>query len=479
MAKVLNKEDPPLESSYFHFIFPFSMKEDCAEEAIKYLKQKDYEFFSLKSETQEKAYYGGNNKISHKELEHYFLPFTSDVLFPQKEHRLAFRRYSKATGITAELNSDVIKVPFTINSIDVFLLPFELGFITLRVSLKDGISYSEAIEFAARFRVLENRTRDDREAVVDYENEAYQHVETFIFNALLPDFTSYLDVDKVNGSHFESLPFFIDERMYVQALFQFEEGAQLEETDLFRGSQLDGLNDDGQPVISSSNKEFIHDYCMSNGYQRWAPNTYYLVDEHVFSCMTNATGVERDNRLDQMYGEFYYGLLLNLFHKIVLLRLSNQYSRVHLEKDNDETEKLIGEITLFSARFFFLELAAQSQGRNIFIKLKEVFQNQELYDDVKQTLSTLYQYQDQKAAKRNNYLISILTIYTVITGIYGMNMVIDQLKSPIKLSKISSYGFFEYLALFVTITGIAASILLGISFAKKWIQELRNRNRME
>ncbi|MDM5339857.1 hypothetical protein QUF84_21920 [Fictibacillus enclensis] len=478
MTTVLNKEDPPLESSYFHFIFPFSMKEDCAGEAINYLKHKGYEFFSLTSKTQEKAYYGGNNKISHKELEHYFLPFTSDVLFPKKEHRLTFRRYSKATGITAELQSNLIKVPFTINSIDVFLLPFELGFITLRISIKD-VSYSEAIEFAARFRVLENRTRDDRKAVVLFENETYQQVETFLFNVLLPDFTRYLDVGQVNGSHFESLPFFIDERMYVQVLFQFKKSAKLHDSDLFRGSQLDGLNDEGQPEISSSNKDYIHDYCIENGYHRWAPNTYYLIDEHVFSCMTNATGVERDNKLDQMYGEFYYGLLLNLFHKIVLLRLSNRYSQVHLEKDNEETEKLIGEITLFSARFFFLELAAQSQGSNIFIKLKEVLQNQELYDDVKQTLSTLYQYQDQKSAKRNNYLISILTIYTVITGIYGMNMVIQELKSPIKLSKISSFGFFEYLALFVTVTGIAASLLLGISFLKKWIRELRNRNGME
>ncbi|MGG1574699.1 hypothetical protein [Fictibacillus sp. NRS-1165] len=474
----LKKEDPPLKSAFFHFIFPFSLKNECLDGLVDYLKSIGYKFFDLEDKAQENAYYGGENKVSHKNLKHYFLPFTSDVLFPKTEDPITFRRYSKRVDINAELQSGQVKAPFKFHSIDVFLLPFELGFITIRTELNQ-VSYSEAIEFAARFRVLENRSREDREAVITHEGQPYKQVENFLFSALLPGFTSYLNVEKVNGAYFESLPFFIDERMYVQGLFQFQSGAEFEETDLFRGSQLDGVDEQGRPHMSASSRDFIYEYCLQNSHTRWAPHTYFLVDEHVFCCLTSEEDGQAAKIIDQMYGEYYYGLLLNLFHKIVLLQLSNEYAHVHLERDNKKTQKLIGEITMFSAKYFFLELATQSQGREIFILLKKTFKNQDLYEDVKQTLSTLYQYQGEKSSKRNNYLISILTIYTVITGIYGMNQVIEELKGPIKWKAFQKFGFFEYIALFVTVSGITVSILLGISFLTKWIREKRNMNGIE
>lgn len=472
-------EDKPLHSALIQFIFPFSIQSDRMPAAKEYMNENGFSFFELLNKEQETAYYGGKNRVSHKDLEHYFLPFTSDVLFPKEaDDPFSFQRYSKALDIEAEMHSSQIKVPFTIQSLDLFFLPFDLGFLTIRTEL-NNVSYSEAIEFAARFRVLENRSRDDREAVIEYRSKEYCQVENFLFKELLPGFTPFLDVDAVQGAYFESLPFFIDERMFVQALYQFQEDATITEADQYRGIQLDGVDEKGNSTISANNNEFIHEYCRNNSFLRLAPNTYHLIDEHVFCCLTNDTGKEADNRIDQMYGEYYYGLLLNLFHKVVLLRLSNAYSHVHLERGTEKTEKLIGEITLFSARYFFLELATQSQGREIFIMLKKAFKNQDLYDDVKQTLSNLYQYQGQKSAKRNNYLITILTIYTVITGIYGMNLVIDQLKKPLTMATLEKFGFFEYLALFVTITGIAASILLGIAFLSKWMREKRNHNAIE
>lgn len=39
-----------------------------------------------------------------------------------------------------------------------------------------------------------------------------------------------------------------------------------------------------------------------------------------FTCVTNEGEREITKLASQMYGEFYYALLLNLFHKIVLLK---------------------------------------------------------------------------------------------------------------------------------------------------------------
>ena len=44
------------------------------------------------------------------------------------------------------------------------------------------------------------------------------------------------------------------------------------------------------------------------------------MEEHIFTCVTNEGELKIAKLASQMYGEFYYALLLNLFHKIVLLK---------------------------------------------------------------------------------------------------------------------------------------------------------------
>ena len=69
------------------------------------------------------------------------------------------QRYSKDLNLTGHLTTNLISVPFNIHSIDVTLCPYELGFLTIRteVNTAPNMTLSEAIEFAARFRVLETK----------------------------------------------------------------------------------------------------------------------------------------------------------------------------------------------------------------------------------------------------------------------------------------------------------------------------------
>jgi len=177
----------------------------------------------------------------------------------------------------------------------------------------------------------------------------------------------------------------------------------------------------------------------------------------------------------QMYGEFYYGLLLNLFHKIVLLKMASDYSEIEIEQDTEKIERLIHSINSFTANFFFLELATQSQGREIFVHLRKVFQIDALYQDARQTLNSLYRYQEQVSSKQTSFLLLILTLYTVVSGIFGMNLVIHDFKGQVKWSHFSSYGLFEYIALITTISGLIVSAYLGIQSLIKWQRDRRKR----
>ncbi|MGG1575060.1 hypothetical protein [Fictibacillus sp. NRS-1165] len=214
-------------------------------------------------------------------------------------------------------------------------------------------------------------------------------------------------------------------------------------------------------------------YIKEQTYCRWEPDTYYVTDRNSFCCLTNQQGEVLDSLISQMYGEYYYSLLLNLFQKIVLLKLANEYSQVKLESDREKVEDLIRSITRFSSEYFFLELASQTQGREIFVQLRKVFGTQELYDDVRNTLSSLFKYQSNFSSERNGYLLLILTLYTVVSGIYGMNLTIEDLKGDINWDKMAGYSLFEYIALITAMSGLIIGILLGATSIYNWVRKKR------
>jgi len=459
------------------FIFPFSIVPGTEDDLIERLSQDGYVPFFLDRMEQEDAYYGEGYRVSHKRLERYFLPFTGQILFPHRQRSDAFRRYSRPLSWACVMECRHQRTPFRVHSVDVIVCPFAMGFLTVRVEADGGLEFSEALEFTARLRSLEDVSDKDDNARVHCDGQVYEQVEDFLFHKLALGVLPFLDRTSREESYFETLPFFVDERMFIQAFYQFEPTETITRIDEYRAAQLDGFDDDGKPYVSANNIRFIRDYIERHGYHRWRPSTVYLANEHTFTCLTSRDGKDARDSANQMYGEYYYGLLLNLFHKLVLLKLSSRYSHVRMGKDSREVEELIRSITAFSAKYYFLELVSQAQGRDIFMLIRRVFGNDELLGEVKMTLTDLYKYQDREEAKSTNYLLMILTVYTVIGGIYGMNQVIEDLKHPIDWSKMLAYSPFEYLALFLTMTGIVVGIVLGIVMLYKWVKDIAQRRR--
>lgn len=465
-----------LKAALFQFLFPFSLNSDCQHDLKRQLKEDGYVPFSLRNLEMETAFYGQGYRVSHVNLERYYLPFTSNVIFPHKLTAEVFQRYSKRLDLDCVMRSQQLSLAMRIHSVDVVLCPFDLGFITVRVELPcDGMTYTRALEFASRFRELQNMKERDYEQRLEADGQSYDEVEEFILKLLVPGMMLYLDKSELKDSYFEKLPFFVDERMYVQGMISFADGSRLTEEDLYRASRVDGMNSQGKPYISSTSMDYIRGYLESHIYDRWAPDTYYVMEETSFFCLTDQPRELTTFLANQMYGEYYYGVLINLFYRIVLLKLSNRYSHVQLDQNPDEIQELIRSITTFSAKYYFLEVISKSQGKEIFIQLRNHLGSDELFADVKKTLLDLYKYQENLTAKRSNYLLLILTIYTVISGIYGMNQVIEDLKGPIDWSKFTSYSVFEYFALAVTFSGIIIALGLGFTTLYRLIKEMRKR----
>ncbi|MGG5254386.1 hypothetical protein ACQYAD_12900 [Neobacillus sp. SM06] len=471
-------KEKKLDVGLFQFIFPFSLKDGSEPDVFSWLRNHDFRSFRLNQLEDETRYYGSFH-VSHRDIEAYYLPFTNKLLFPHSDNEKGFHRFSKALNKPFYLETEQVNIPFDIHSLDVIICSYQLGFLTVRTQIAESAqrTLSEAIEFASRFRVLEPRTTRDRKTKIHDGDHTYNQIENFLFDQLLPGITVYFDWENSKGSYFETFPFFEDERMYVQALISLNEEEEITYPDIYRTVGLTGINQAGKPFVGANNLEYIKTYLKKHSYERWAPNTYYVMEEHCFVCITNETQEMLPILASQMYGEFYYGLLLNLFHKIVLLTIANDYSKINIDRDTKEINKLIFTINSFTANFFFLELATQSQGRDLFIYLRKVFKIDLLYNDTRQTLSSLFKYQENAATKKDSTLLLILTLYTVIGGIFGMNLVIDDLKGKIHWQKMLSYSPFEYIALFLAISGLFISVFLGIQNLIQWRKEKKEKKR--
>ena len=471
-------KEKSVEVAIFQFIFPFSFKEGIEQKIFPFLLEQQFKHFKLDHLDYEDAFYG-DYCVSHREMEAYYLPFTNQILFPYTEHQKGFQRYSKALKINANLTTEFVSIPFQVHSIDVLLCPYELGFLTIRTEVKktNDLTLSDAIEFASRFRVLEPKKVKDSKTTIESDGENYNQVKNFIFHKLFKGMTEFFEKKNIKNAYFERFPFFEDERMYVQSLISLREGETIDLADVYRSGSFSGLSLDGKPFISANNLPYISKYLEEHGFFRWAPDTYFSMEEHSFTCITNENSKMTAILASQIYGELYYGVVLNFFHKIVLLKMAYEYSELNIERDTKEIEKLIYSINAFTANYFFLELASQSQGRDIFEHLRKSFNIELLYSDAKQTLHSLIKYQENTNAKKDSLLLLVLTLYSVIGQMFGMNLVTSDFVGKIKWKHMLSYNPLEYLALFVACTGVVISLGLGIQSIYQWIKDRKNRKK--
>lgn len=471
----LRVDEKPLERAVLQFIFPFAYKTGSSKQLMTELEQDGFVPFRLDDLKQEHAFYGPRYSVSHKDMERYFMPYACCILFPRNlDDDEGFRRFAKPIGQSCMLHMASQDIPFILHAAEVVLCPFHLGFITLRIELDHAdLTFSEALEFADRFRVLQDVSAKDKQTSVQISANEYKQIEDYIFREIVRTMLAHLDNEVTQGAYFETLPFFVDERMYVQAMFQFKESERINAADSFRAMYLDGITDGGAAYISAGNHAYIDEQVKRHGYERWAPDTFFMMNETTFSVLTRDTDTRCNQLLSQHFGEHYYGLLMSLFHKISLLKLANQYSHLNVERDHRSVQRLIRQINKFSAKYYFSELSASVQGREIVQLLRNSFGSHELFEDVKETLAELLRYQEGHRSKSQNNLLLILTLYTVVGGIYGMNQVIEDLKGDIDWSKLAAYSVFEYIALFITLTGLIVGIILGLLVIFRWWSDRR------
>lgn len=472
----LEMKEKNLDNAIFQFIFPFSFKNGIEQSMFSFLKHHQFKPFRLDQFEDEDAYYGGF-QVSHRDMEAYFLSFTNRVLFPHSNNQKGFQRYSKQLNLNGCLKTDYVSIPFVVNSIDVTLCPFELGLLTIRTELteKTNLQMSYALEFGSLFRVLEPTSDREEKTHIECNGKIFHASEDFVFDYLFNGLTDFFERKFKKEAYFQTYPFFEDERMYVLSLISLNKDETIEPVDVYRAGSLSGLDSLGNMYVSANNLSYIQNYLKRHSYNRWAPDTHFVIDEHIFTCLTHEDRPKLSELASNIYGTFYYSLILNLFHKIVLLKLAHAHAVLDTERDIKEMEKLIFSINSFTANFFSLELVTESRSQEIFFEIRKSFNVESLYKNAKESLYSLFKYQENVTAKKNSLLLLVLTLYSVIGQMLGMSIVAGDFGGTINWKHILSYNPIEYFGLFVAASGIIISIILGIQRFNDWITFRRNR----
>lgn len=120
---------------------------------------------------------------------------------------------------------------------------------------------------------------------------------------------------------------------------------------------------------------------------------------------------------------------------------------------------------------------AQSIGQELFKQLRQHLQIDLLYLNTKEILSSLFKYEENIVAKRDSFLLLILTLFTVICGIFSMNLFTHDLVGKIKWSHFKFYNPFEYFAVLIVFSGIITVLILGLQSLYQTIKNRKNHKK--
>jgi len=468
-----------LSRAHMTFLLPFSFDQKRKTETIKSLESSGYNYFRIdEAKLNEGSIYGHGIEVVGKELEQYFYPYIEHKLFPSSPEQKGFHRYTSLIEKKHSMKLREELYDFFTRSIDIIFCPFGIAFLSLRVEMKDiSADLSDVLDFIQHFRAIEPNLKESEGAMIAISETGQTiSIQEYLFDQLCPFLKKTVLHDKKLDGHFGSLPYFEDERMFVSTFLVTEPEASISEEHLYRIGNVNGKTPKGDPFISSTNPIYIQRSLSETLHDRWAPHLYMIATDHGFSVVTNRPVNELTNELSQFMGTHYYNLLLHYFYKVMLLRFSFEYSEIEWKKDEFYVKSLIKLINVFSSWYYFIEISTRSEGKELSALFRRTFHIDSLFKEVNTTLSELYKSQENSQATRVNTLLFILTIFTVISGIYGMNLVIPDWEAPSGWKEYSSYTVFEWISLATAVTGIGLSTYLILStFGRLLIQWLRKR----
>lgn len=456
-----------ITQAYSNFFFPLLIEKFSHEKLTEKLLQSEFVLYDEQSSSQ--VNYGDDIQEDYHHLRDYFMPSIEERLFSNKGNGENFLRFTKNVETSYNIQFKERVHEFSVECLDIILCPFSIVFLVVRTKHSRNETTNNTEDFIHQFRSLE---KERIFMTKDGEKIQCHSTETFIQTQLINNLP-FLFRKNDNHHYSNSFANFQDKKMIVNNFITIEgEPSDKELFYLNEGHGTHDYNDALKPYISD---EYIQEYLEKNSMNKYDENINFVQTEEngtitTFIPENNETWLFLKNYFNSA---LFYQLIIHYFKNITLLTLSSEYATIEWKKDQSYVRELMKKISLFDARYNDSEVSTFKEENEITTFLQDALNLDRKYDKTIHSLNQLFTNQEQIADLKQNNLLFFLTMSTVITGVFGMNLIIDQWKKGISINQIEGYTGIENFAFIVTAVSLIAAVVLTVQkfyeiFVDKW-----------
>lgn len=297
---------------------------------------------------------------------------------------------------------------FNIDKIEIVCLDTGVCFLVLKTNLENSESFSELLNFNYKFKDINS----DFTKLKEFNNI---RIQTDKFNNMseLSNFIDDIIGVKNNSLGLKDVDLY-NKRFFVytyscidQDAWNTEEDFNNIESSFLRYSNVLSNNDTLDLSLKGLNKN-IQDIEQFK-YSRFG------FTKQSSSLMTSSIDINNYTKLLFDYeNEYLYTLLISLYQRIYLKKLENSF------KSKKDISNIRNKFTKFTKEIWLNEITNSLTGTVFYNKWKEVFELQEIYDEIKNRYDVIYKELNIENDRKTNKIVLVALAISILLNIFNL-----------------------------------------------------------
>ena len=372
------------------------------------------------------------------------------------------------------------RIAFTIDWVDAYLFPFQVGFLCFKIRLPDEAEGGLDETRLQRFMEFHQRFRDVNTDGMIHACGSQGHESSVSKEQFLRKWLDPMETD-ITRRFTKGMEFRLGDYIYRYKLFSF---AALQDDDwlddfvdqdgYYQGiDRLDALL---YEMATTSSLFTLKNNDLMN--IKWHPSMKYLKDELLqrnrislwrfwrgmalkdTAIFLSIEGKEQPPAVQYENNYFpLYIYVLNL--KMQLFQFANQLNLRRLRGNDRRIARVLDDFLLFRNEFWFSEISPNFQMEILYTKFKEGLEIEVDYKGVSTEVNDVFQSQESRFDRRLNWKVMILTVGAMIVGFFGMNSIMESTRPEPLMDLWDSRSMLFHLLMLVLAGGGLAGLFIA------------------
>lgn len=393
---------------YTYFIHPFVIKDGQYQKYIlKLLRDKDCNLKIFKKEKDLKLY-------------KYFLPKTRELLFSSfsfgkekmqqleelpietrsallSKYQCNIFEYHLPKDIQAKIK-DKSGIFFYIQKIEIICFKTGIAFLVMKTTIDNYEKFGDILNFNYKFRNINNELSD----IENYDNIILQ---TNSFETV-ESFRNF--IHRITGGKAESVKLDIDTERFLTYSYVCVDQEAWNPQNPFENIQ--GYYNKYANILPADNSQYFEEEKIEN-FSKWKYAKLGITKSGM-TLFASTSDINNYTILPEEYeNQYLYTYIINLYKKIYLKKIENEFKK---GKNIRKTRKKFIEYT---KKLWIQEITEDETGTILNRKIQEVFEMENLYNEVKSKYDIMYKELNIEKNRSSTFIIAIILVISLIFNI--------------------------------------------------------------